>query len=222
VRPEKAGNQRTPAGARLAVFAAASVVLIIVAGCGNDSSTSTTAVAQSTTGIPSTTQSSTQGAGTAQSGIGNSSSGSSRSSSSGSGLANSFQTYGSTANSAQKVALSAGAFSFFRALAASDYIKVCSDLSSSNRLELQALLKGKNKKGGGCAAVLPTLLHSVGPEARKACEGTLSAVRVKGDTAFVLFRPRGGKPSYFVLRREAGTWKALGLAPGTPLNPLAG
>jgi hypothetical protein len=134
----------------------------------------------------------------------------------------SIKTYGSSATSAQKAALAAAAFSFFKAMAASDYAKVCTDISASNRKELQAFSKAK-PKSSSCPAVLKTLISTRGvPEAKKAAAGKLISVRVKGDTAFVIFAPKGGKPSYFVLKREAGAWKAIGLAPGTPLNPLAG
>ena len=107
-------------------------------------------------------------------------------------------------------------------MAASDYAKVCDGLSASNRKELQAFTKAKPKLSG-CPSVLKTLISTRGvPEALKAAAGTLTAVRVKGDTAFVIFRPKGGKTSYFVMKREGGAWKAIGLSTGTPLNPLAG
>lgn len=107
-------------------------------------------------------------------------------------------------------------------MAASDYPKVCEGLSASNRKELQAFTKAKHQSSS-CPSILKTLIATRGvPEARKAAAGKLISVRVKGDTAFVIFAPQGGKPSYFVLKREAGAWKAIGLAPGTPLNPLAG
>jgi hypothetical protein len=208
-------------------LAALACLLVGVAGCGSSTSTSGSAGATQGTesasiSTPTTTQSTTQAAGNGQNGQGNSTSSSGSGSSSNSGPVKSIETYGSAANSAQKVALHAAAFSFFRALAVSDYAKVCSDLSSSYREQLQTFLKSKPKKGGGCALVLPTIIQSSGPEARRAAAGTLNAVRVKGDTSFVLFRPKGGKPSYFVMKREGGSWKAIGLAPGTPINPLGG
>ena len=107
-------------------------------------------------------------------------------------------------------------------MAASDYAKVCEAITASNRKELQAFTKAKHQSSG-CPSILKMLISTRGvPEAKKAAAGRLISVRVKGDTAFVIFAPKGGKPSYFVLKREAGAWKAIGLAPGTPLNPLAG
>jgi hypothetical protein len=107
-------------------------------------------------------------------------------------------------------------------MASSDYARICTGLLHSNREQLQAFLKAKHQQGG-CPAILKTLIPSSETAvARKAAAGAVTSVRVKGDTAFVIFRPKGGKPSYFVLRREGGTWKAISLVPGTPLNPLAG
>ena len=187
-------------------------------GCGSGSSTTTASPQASTPSDTSlnsstraTTQSSTQGAGQSQEGTG---SGSSSSDENGS-----IQAYGSEASSDQKAALSATAFSFFRAIAASDYAKVCAGLSASNRKELQAFTKAKHQSSG-CPSILKMLISTRGVrEARKAAAGLVSSVRVRGDTAFVLFRPKGGEPNYFVLKREGGTWKAISLAPGAPLYP---
>lgn len=129
--------------------------------------------------------------------------------------------YGSAASSAQKAALASAAHSFFAAMASRDYAGVCKGLAASNRAALENFLKAAHRTGG-CPAVLKTLLLRAIPEARKAAAGKITAVRVKGPTAFVLFRPQGGAPSYFVLKREGSAWKAISLAPGTPLNPLAG
>ncbi len=208
----------------LALIAALAIALI---GCGSGSSTSTststeastqpsaTTPAPSTEATPTTETAVPQGSGNGQGSSGEAP-GSSQT------PENSIKTYGSAASSAQKAALAAAAFSFFRAMAASDYAKVCDGLSASNRKELQAFSKAKSRSSS-CPAVLKTLISTRGvPEARKAATGRLISVRVKGDTAFVIFQPKGGKPSYFVMKREGGAWKAIGLAPGTPLNPLAG
>lgn len=71
-------------------------------------------------------------------------------------------------------------------------------------------------------AALKTLLTAAAAtEARRAAEAAVTSVRIKGGTAFVLFRPKGGVPSYFVMKEEGGGWKAIGLAPGTPIDPTA-
>ena len=135
---------------------------------------------------------------------------------------NSIKGYGQAASSAEKAALAATAFSFFKAMAASNYAKLCAGVSAANRKELEAFDKAKHEKLG-CPALLKKLIGSRGaPEARKAAAGKLISVRVKGSTAFVIFKPQGGVPSYFVLKREGSGWRAISLAPGSPLNPVAG
>lgn len=104
-------------------------------------------------------------------------------------------------------------------MASSDYAKLCNGLLRSNREQLQVFLKAKHQHGG-CPTVLKTLIPpSETAVARKAAKGAITGVRIKGDTAFVLFRPSGGPASYFVMKRENGEWKAISLAPGAPLNP---
>jgi hypothetical protein len=209
-----------------AVLSLAAVLGLLAAGCGSGS-TSTTSTPTPT--APPSGSTTSQGSGSTPSGGqsatttpstgGGSSPSSSSSSASGD---NSIQTYGSAAASAQKIELKNAAFSFFKAMADSDYAKLCEGISAANRKGLEAFTKAKHE-GAGCPKILKMLIARRGvPEARKAAQGTLTSVRIKGDTAFVLFRPRGGPPSYFVMKREAGAWKAISLAPGTPLNPLAG
>ena len=191
---------------------------LAISACGSGSSTTTAAPAASTP--PATTtpsEASTPATSTPQSSTPSSSAPSTPSSSQ--TPENSIKDYGSAASSAEKAALASAAFSFFKAMAASDYQKICTDISASNRKEMAAFSKAKPKLNS-CPAVLKTLIGTRGvPEAKKAAAGRLISVRVKGPTAFVIFAPKGGKPSYFVLKREAGAWKAISLAPGSPLNP---
>jgi hypothetical protein len=202
----------------------AACLLIAVAGCGSSSSSSSTSTAEST--VPSSTgtqATTTPGAATApsetQSGSTEQSGSGSSSGSSTSGGDNSIQTYGSAASGAEKAAVLSATHSFFNALAASNYGSVCSQLASSNRRELQQYLKLGHSKAHSCATLLPTLLRAIGPTATKAAKGSFTAVRIQGPRAFVLFRPKGGPPSYFLMLKEGGTWKPTSLAPGVPLNP---
>jgi hypothetical protein len=126
--------------------------------------------------------------------------------------------YGSAASAAEKAALGATAHSFFSAMARRDYAGVCALLSESNKKALEAFNKAKHESKS-CPDLLAKLIPHALPEAKAAAAGTIHSVRVKGETAFVLFRPKGGQPSYFVLKREGNNWRAISLAPGTPLNP---
>lgn len=209
------------------VLALCACLGLALGGCGSSSSSSTSTGSTTPAATsPSTAEAtSPQGEGSGQGSEAGSTNSTAPSTSSGSttesGGDNSIQTYGSEAAGAEKAELSTAALSFFKALAGPDYAKICAGIASSNRQELQAFLKAKHQQGG-CPTILKTLIPpSAAPEARKAANATVTGVRIKGDTAFVLFRPAGGPPSYFVMKRENGEWKAISLAPGTPLNPAA-
>ncbi len=210
----------------LTALALSAALALLIAACGSSSSSTTTATPStqaSTPGATTTTSTPSSEASTPTTTPQSTPSSTTPSTpSSSQSPENSIKGYGSAASSAQKTALATAAFSFFKAMAASDYPKICTDISASNRKELQAFSKAKPKLAS-CPAVLKTLIGTRGvPEAKKAAAGKLISVRVKGPTAFVIFAPKGGKPSYFVLKREAGAWRAISLAPGSPLNPVAG
>lgn len=131
----------------------------------------------------------------------------------------SIQEYGAEAAGGEREAVAAAARSFFGALADSDYAKVCAGLTSANRGQLQQYLKLGGGEVASCAAVLAKILSVPSSEASKAARATVSRVRIADGNAFILFRPAGGKLSYFVMKDEDGAWKATSIAPGTPLSP---
>jgi hypothetical protein len=130
----------------------------------------------------------------------------------------SIKEYGAAASGTTKATVAAAAHSFFAAMATGDYARLCADLAAANRQQLRAFLKAQ-VRSAGCAAVLKTLLTTAAGEARRAASAGITAVRIKGTTAFVLFRPKGGVPSYFVMKEEGGSWKATSLGPGAPIDP---
>jgi len=130
----------------------------------------------------------------------------------------SIKEYGAAAGATTKATVAAAAHSFFAAMARGDYARLCVDLAATNHQQLRAFLKGR-VRSTGCAAVLKTLLTTAPGEARKAASAAITGVRIKGTTAFVLFRPKGGVPSYFVMKEEGGSWKATSLGPGAPIEP---
>jgi hypothetical protein len=198
---------------------------LLSAGCGAGSSQGTEAARSPAAPTPTVSgQPEARGGGRARtdSGSGEASPSTNPSSpSSSSSGEDSIQTFGSAAAPTERSALKRAAFSFFAAMAARDYAKVCGGLAAPSVRRLQAFLKAQHKSGG-CPAILRSLIPKAVPAARRAVQGSLTAVRVKGDTAFVLFRPKGGPASYFALEREGPAWKAISLAPGAPLAPLAG
>lgn len=133
----------------------------------------------------------------------------------------SIQTFGSQAKGTEEQEVGAAMHSFFVAMAGGDYAQVCAGLTAAYRQQLEQYLKLKHKPGN-CATVLAASLSAATPEAKAAAAGTLSAVRIKGDQALVLFTPKGGVKSYFAMVREGGAWKALSLSTGTALSPAAG
>jgi hypothetical protein len=184
----------------LGLLAALSLALALgVGGCGSGSSSTV----QASTTAPARSRTSTSPAGPKESSPGASITG-----------------YGAAAEGSGKVAVTAAAHSFFTAMATRDYAGLCSDLAAANRRQLRVLLKGQ--ASGGCPSILKTLLDpAAATEAQKAAEAPVTSVRIKGDTAFAIFTPKGGVPSYFVMKEEGGGWKAVGLAPGTPVDPTA-
>lgn len=106
------------------------------------------------------------------------------------------------------------------AFAAREFSKVCERLSTANRGDLRRPRGSGRHSGDRCSAALRALIgHSpIVAAGRRAADGDIEGVRVKGAMAFVLFRPSGGEPSYFAMKREGGAWRAISLAPGTPLN----
>ena len=174
-------------------------------GCGSGSSSSSSAgsaAPESTAATQGASSTPTQATTTTEASTEQGTQGSSGETSSSSQTPeNSIKDYGSAASSADKAALKSAAFSFFSAMANSDYAKLCDSLAASNRKGLQAFLKAKHQSGG-CPAILKMLIATRGlPEARKAAAGKLISVGVKVN-AFVIFQPKGGKPSYFVMNAK--------------------
>jgi hypothetical protein len=131
----------------------------------------------------------------------------------------SIQEYGAEAQGSEKAAVLAAMRSFIAAMATGDYARLCAALPAANRAQMQQFAKAQHK-GGGCAAVLARLLNpAAAVEAKKALGATIAKVRVGKGNAFVLFRPRGGRLSYFVMKEEGGEWRATSLGAGTPLRP---
>jgi hypothetical protein len=128
---------------------------------------------------------------------------------------NSIQEYGSAASGAKAGPPIAAMHSFLSALAGSDYARICAGLAASNVEELSGL----SEKGCPDAIKRLNLRAAATSAAKAAARAPVKSVRIQGDTAFVLFTPAGGEPSFFVMKEENGSWKATSLGPGTPLHP---
>jgi hypothetical protein len=174
-----------------------------VAGCGSGSSSSATAASAST---PSTGP--------------KESAGSAKPHESASGD-QSIQQFGGAAKPDAQSAIEGAVQGFLTAMATRDYAGVCSGLTKTNREQLAAF--GTEAGEGGCEAALKDLVSpGAAKEAQLAAAASITSIRVKGDTAFVLFTPRGGSESYLVMKREGGAWRSIAVTPGTPVAPGAG
>lgn len=131
----------------------------------------------------------------------------------------SISRYGAVARGSSKAVVITAVHSFLTDMAKLDYEGLCAVLAKPNREELTAFVGGKSGSGG-CSVALKTLLDpSVASEAEAAAEASITSVRIKDGTAFALFTPKGGSPSYVVMKREGDGWKAISLAPGSSIEP---
>jgi hypothetical protein len=133
----------------------------------------------------------------------------------------SIQTFGDEAESSEEEEIVAAMGSFLRAMASDDYPAICAGISAANREQLEQLVKLKKEGPTDCPSLLKTLLVGPNTEAQKAAEGTVYEVRVEGENAFILFTPRDGTASYFVMKRDPDGWKSTSIGAGTPFDPVA-
>jgi hypothetical protein len=129
----------------------------------------------------------------------------------------SVQTFGSAVSSSERTEVVVAMRSFLRSVAATDYPEICAGLTAAAIREVENLSGGSRS----CPAVLEAIMaprRVSGPEAMAAVRGRVYQVRMEDGVAFVLFTPRGGRPSFFVMKREEGKWRATGVAPGQELN----
>ena len=133
----------------------------------------------------------------------------------------SIQKYGAAAAGSGKAAVSGAVHSFLAAMAAGDNEGICASLAKSNREQLAQFVNEKDASKG-CADALAKLINpSLAKAAKAAADAPVTSVRIKGDTAFALFTPKGGGESYLVMKREGNAWKSIGITPGTALEPTA-
>lgn len=135
----------------------------------------------------------------------------------------SIQQYGSEASGSEKSEVLAAMDAFIRAFGAGNYAVACKYASSGLREQAVAYAKVQKGSTTSCPVFLSKLLQgSEAGKAKRALEALVTHVRIKEDSAFVLFKPAGEPVSYFVMVRENGNWRATSFSVGTPLIPGAG
>jgi hypothetical protein len=129
------------------------------------------------------------------------------------GSDNSIETYGSNAEGPEREEVVGAMRAFDVAIANREFDKVCSELAA----KIRAGLAESHKQ---CPELLNVLVTTAPSVARGSANAKVTHVRIGGGNAFVLFRPPGSsRLYYFVMTREDGIWKSLGLTVGTPINP---
>jgi hypothetical protein len=106
-----------------------------------------------------------------------------------------------------------GAFhGYLGALAAGDEQGACSYLAANVQQSLSQLA-AKAKKPLDCPQLLEALLSPQADQIAKGQdEGEVVKVRIKGETAFVVFHAPGARLYELTLVREGGEWKAISLS----------
>jgi hypothetical protein len=115
-----------------------------------------------------------------------------------------------------------GAFhGFLGAIAEGDEETACSHLAA-RVTESLSQLAAKAKKPLSCPQLLEVFLSPQADQiAQGQAEGKITKVRVKGDTAFVVFHAPGARLYELTLAREGGEWKATSLSASVLAPSLA-
>jgi hypothetical protein len=133
--------------------------------------------------------------------------------------ARSLQTFGSSAEGKPEADVVAAFRGYLKDVATGNFAGVCHTLTDANLQQLKEYV-AKTGKEGSCPVLLAELLASQAQPARDAAAGEIRQVRLKGTDAIVIFTPRGGKPSWFTMTKEAGRWRVISLTAGTPFDAI--
>ncbi|HEX7059292.1 MAG TPA: hypothetical protein VF176_05515 [Solirubrobacterales bacterium] len=141
---------------------------------------------------------------------------------------NSIQTYGLEASSGDRAEITALVQSYLDAIAAGNWAKACSYLTSSQQQQYDQFAQAlKVPKGSGCPAVLGKLNSRI-PKKTRVSDAKIDVLSLRiGDdnptgqeNAFLIFKGADGKVYATVATREDDQWKLLN-GSRTPLNPTA-
>lgn len=134
---------------------------------------------------------------------------------------NSIPNFGSEAPASERARASAALSAFLRARAGRDWTQACSYLAATTRKQLETFTKASKGKIVGCGPVLAAL--STGSAAtRVTLAGGVAALRIKGNSAFALFRGPHNSKYVMPMLSEGGAWKVGRPAPiAYPLGSAA-
>lgn len=127
---------------------------------------------------------------------------------------NSIQEYGDEPSRAVFDEAAAVLHDFLDARAAGAWRSACQRLAGSVVTGLVQQLAGQANGGPGhCAEILAALSSGAPPAVlREAAQADVGALRVKGESGFLLFRGAHGESFLMPMRREGGHWKVAAVA----------
>jgi len=122
--------------------------------------------------------------------------------------------FGSEAEGSEREAIVQAARSYLRARARGDWARACRGLTTAAKQSIAGLLRASGRSNAGCPAAYEALQSSVPlPLRREAADSPVLEVRVRGDSAFYVFRTRANRvDTVLAMAREDGEWKAVTVA----------
>lgn len=122
---------------------------------------------------------------------------------------NSIQSYGVEADGGDRVQAATTAEAYLEAQTDGRWAKACTYLTDKVRTNLEALLS-KATRGAktSCGVAMAAFLKGMPETSRRAsAEISVLSFRIKGGSAFLIFKDGRGKPTEMVMHREGGSWK---------------
>jgi hypothetical protein len=130
---------------------------------------------------------------------------------------NSIPDFGAEASTGELARATAALAAFLHARAGGEWAAACVYLAGPTRVQLERF--GGAAKGGskGCGTALAALSggggHGASPSRAETLTGSVAALRVKGNSAFALYRGPNGNKYVMPMVKEGGAWKIGQLAP---------
>jgi hypothetical protein len=126
----------------------------------------------------------------------------------------SIQNFGQAATGPDSSSAEAAVHGYLTARAAGDYSRACSYLSEAFQQQLAQLGSNLDKdKSSTCATTLQAMSASLPAQVRHDLGVVrVTAVRVSGDRAFVLYRGAHGVKSFIPVSKQGGSWRVAALA----------
>ncbi len=129
---------------------------------------------------------------------------------------NSIPDFGAEASTGELARATGALAVFLHARASGEWSRACTYLAGTTRAQLERF--GGASKGGskGCGTALAALSgggHGASPSRAETLTGSVAALRVKGNSAFALYRGPNGNKYVMPMVKEGGAWKIGQLAP---------